>query len=118
MKKGKQASWNQQIVQRMIEADRRAAESVAQAREEARKSLKKAEEQADARVDQERQAAEKEAQQMVAEAEQASAGSSGAPSNATTGRMDLEQLKRDAGDHMDAAVDFLVAWVTLRDRIE
>lgn len=103
-----------EVLRRLIEAERAARERVDGARREGERRIAEAHDRAEKRVAAAREQAEKEAQQIVGEAERGDGGR-----GSRTGRRaaneeeatDPERLRRRAAEHADEAAGALVKWV-------
>lgn len=98
-----------EVLQQLLDADRAARERVDAAREQAEKIVKNAHEEGDNIRATAREKAEKAKQEAVAAAEDEQIEAPEPPGP------DPETLRRRADQNMNAAVDLLVAWVTLRE---
>ena len=96
---------HQEVIQRLMDAEKKAREQVRKAEEEADDIIESAEREADERVRQAEASAESEAEEIVSEARDEAEKRAGGRG---TGVGSIDGLRQHAEENMDAAVRFLV----------
>jgi len=99
------SSEHRDVIERLLEGERRAKARVEEARKEADQIVDSAKKDAEAEVDQAEKGARKEADEMIAGAEDAS------QTSAAASVKDVDALRRHAHENMASAVTTLVDWV-------
>lgn len=112
MARKEQFKENQEIIHKLLNAERENRENVSAARQKADDKVDQAKEDAKAKIEEAKQKARSEADQMLDEAKQETDGAASSTGGASGAAPNLDTMRQHAKENMNQAVEFLTNWVS------